>query len=161
MVVPELLEVGQVARPRPVVERDDQPGPVRVRPTREDAWMYSAVFFGCPTTSISPKRATSTPTWSIEVASTTSTGVVPRRLRSRDRSDSACGGRRNPPRESLESSAAFQSSAIAFRRAEVSISGSNPISSCLSAALMSAEEIREVSSAMFSFRMPVTGRTGP
>ena len=123
--------------------------------------MYSAVFFGWPVTTISPKRETSTPTWSIEVASTTSTGVVPRRLRSRDRSDSACGGRRNPPRESLESSAAFQSSAIAFRRAEVSISGSKPISSFLSAALMSVEEMREVSSAISSIRMPVNRSDRP
>ena len=38
--------------------------------------MYSAVFFGCPTTSISPSRCTSTPTCSIEVASTTSNGSV-------------------------------------------------------------------------------------
>ena len=37
--------------------------------------MYSAVFFGWPTTSISPSRCTSTPTWSIEVASTTSNGI--------------------------------------------------------------------------------------
>src|SRR2546430_4589232 len=43
-------------------------------PTREDAWMYSAVFFGWPTTSISPSRSTSTPTCSIEVARTTSNG---------------------------------------------------------------------------------------
>ena len=93
VVVPEVLEVGEVARARPVVERDHQPRPVRgVRPTRDDAWMYSAVFFGWPTTTISPKRGTSTPTWSIEVASTTSTASVSR-LRSRDRSI-ACGGRR-------------------------------------------------------------------
>ena len=38
--------------------------------------MYSAVFFGCPTTSIRPSRGTSTPTWSIDVASTTSYGRV-------------------------------------------------------------------------------------
>ena len=38
--------------------------------------MYSAVFFGWPTTSIRPSRCTSTPTWSIEVASTTSNGDV-------------------------------------------------------------------------------------
>ena len=75
MVVPELLEVGKVARPGPVAQRHDQSGPVGAsRPTRDDAWMYSAVFFGCPTTSISPSRWTSTPTWSIEVASTTSNG---------------------------------------------------------------------------------------
>ena len=36
--------------------------------------MYSAVFFGWPTTSISPSRWTSTPTCSIEVARTTSNG---------------------------------------------------------------------------------------
>jgi hypothetical protein len=36
--------------------------------------MYSAVFLGWPTTSIRPSRWTSTPTWSIEVASTTSKG---------------------------------------------------------------------------------------
>jgi hypothetical protein len=137
------------------------PGLSADRPTRDDAWMYSAVFFGWPVTTISPKRETSTPTWSIEVASTTSTGVVPRRLRSRDRSASACGGRRNPPRESLESSAAFQSSAIAFRRAEVSISGSKPISSFLSAALMSVEEMREVSSAISSIRIPVNRSDRP
>ena len=40
--------------------------------------MYSAVFFGWPTTSIRPSRVTSTPTWSIEVASTTSNGRAPR-----------------------------------------------------------------------------------
>ena len=37
--------------------------------------MYSAVFFGWPTTSISPSRCTSTPTCSIEVASTTSNDI--------------------------------------------------------------------------------------
>jgi hypothetical protein len=40
--------------------------------------MYSAVFFGWPTTSIRPSRLTSTPTWSIDVARTTSKGLVAR-----------------------------------------------------------------------------------
>ena len=38
--------------------------------------MYSAVFFGCPVTTISPSRCTSTPTWSMEVASSTSVGYA-------------------------------------------------------------------------------------
>ena len=69
--------------------------------------MYSAVFFGWPVTTISPKRETSTPTWSIEVASTTSTGARPlAAARARP-----LGQRVRRPavrsRESLASSAAF------------------------------------------------------
>jgi hypothetical protein len=37
--------------------------------------MYSAVFFGCPATTITPRRFTSTPTESMLVASTTSIGA--------------------------------------------------------------------------------------
>ena len=36
--------------------------------------MYSAVFFGWPVTTISPSRCTSTPTCSMDVASSTSVG---------------------------------------------------------------------------------------
>src|SRR5689334_1390051 len=54
-----------------------RPGFDESRPTRDEAWMYSAVFLGCPTTSMRPSRGTSTPTWSIDVASTKSNGLVP------------------------------------------------------------------------------------
>ena len=105
--------------------------------------MYSAVFFGCPVTTISPNRDTSTPTWSIEVARTTSTGEASALSRSKSRSASACGSR-------LFFRASDRSCPMARRRADVSRSGSNPASSRLSTLLMSAEEIREVSSSIAS-----------
>jgi hypothetical protein len=75
VVVTELLEVRQVPGRAQLPRATTRPGRSEAsRPTRDDAWMYSAVFFGCPTTSIRPRRCTSTPTCSIEVASTTSNG---------------------------------------------------------------------------------------
>lgn len=53
--------------------------------------MYSAVFFGWPVTTMSPNRETSTPTCSIDVASTTSTG--PRSRRSYAARLTGCGSR--------------------------------------------------------------------
>ena len=101
------------------------------RPTRDDAWMYSAVFFGWPTTSISPSRGTSTPTWSIEVASTTSNGRSPPRRRRRLGFSRASlhAPARTPPCPGC--STAPRSN------------GSDSLSSVLA---MSADEIREVSS---------------
>ena len=71
VVVLERLVVRQVARPRPVVDRD-RPGPGAARPTRLVAWMYSLVLFGWPATTIAPSRGTSTPTEIMFVASSTS-----------------------------------------------------------------------------------------
>ena len=42
--------------------------PGYLRPTRLVAWMYSAVVLGCPATTISPSRCTSTPTETMFVA---------------------------------------------------------------------------------------------
>ena len=101
--------------------------------------MYSAVFFGWPATTIRPSRVTSTPTCSIDVASTTSTagaspvdGSVQVALRLARRATASAD---RPP------------------SAEVSNSGSNRSRAARASRLMSAEEIREVSSARCS--MPV------
>ena len=117
--------------------------------------MYSAVFFGWPVTTIRPKRDTSTPTCSIEVASTASTGVRPRAGRALEPVGQRMVQRRFGLAAVLDRSASRTCAAIARRRAEVSSSGSKPTSSRLSTSLMSAEEIREVSSWMVS--MPVRG----
>ena len=91
--------------------------------------MYSAVFFGCPTTSINPSRGTSTPTCSIEVASTTSYGVASR-------------------------SATFSPRSRASRRARLptveSNAGSNATAIASRVEVMSALDTRAVSSAMCS-----------
>ena len=133
VVVPELLEVGQVARARPVA-RAPRPGRAgrASRPTREDAWMYSAVFFGWPTTSIRPSRCTSTPTCSIEVASTTSNGES--RARGRPSCRRVCAASR------------------AWNAAVVSKSGSNSRPSRSRVRPISADAIREVSSPMLRCR---------
>ena len=91
--------------------------------------MYSAVFFGWPTTSISPSRSTSTPTCSIDVARTTLNGRARR------------SGTGLPALRRAASSrfAAFESNV-----------GSKVTAIWSSVAVMSAEETREVSSARFS-----------
>ena len=90
--------------------------------------MYSAVFFGWPTTSISPSRCTSTPTCSIEVASTTSNGSA------------------SPARHLLAGVlAAAIRSCIAVGRVEVRVELQ---ASWSRVRPMSADAMREVSSAM-------------
>ena len=111
------------------------PGLPAIRPTREDAWMYSAVFFGCPTTSMSPSRGTSTPTWSIDVARTTSYG----------RSGDDGGGFF----ASIASRYAFAYSAFPRVLQRSAPNGSASRSSVLE---ISSAEIREVSSPMFKPR---------
>ena len=54
-------------------ERTTSPGRSSERPTRLVAWMYSACIFGCPSTSISPRRGKSRPTEIMFVASAQST----------------------------------------------------------------------------------------
>lgn len=108
--------------------------------------MYSAVFLGCPTTSIRPNRETSTPTWSMEVARTTSAACF-------------CSGVSSTRGSRLSRRAAAYSANSALRRLDVSRSGSKELSSRLSVAPMSAEEIREVSSWTVSIPDLVTMRS--
>ena len=92
--------------------------------------MYSAVFFGWPTTSIRPSRVTSTPTCSIEVASTTSNGCAPR-------SGTALPSARRVRNSRLP--------------AAESNRGSNGTAIWSRVAVMSADATREVSSATLSW----------
>ncbi len=98
--------------------------------------MYSAVFLGWPTTIMRPKRETSTPTWSMDVAITASTAPVPS-LRSPSFEKSM---------RCLCWAASRSSSATACRRTVVSMDASKDTSSRDSTSVMSAEEMREVSS---------------
>ena len=91
--------------------------------------MYSAVFFGWPTTSIRPSRSTSTPTCSIDVARTTSNGRTGR------------SGTFSP---------AFRRAAQSRRAAVESNPASNETPIWSSVPVMSADETREVSSARCS-----------
>ena len=62
------LEVRPVPRLERIVVGDDEPGLLRPRPIRLEAWMYSEAPLGCPTIVIRLSRGASSPTWIMLVA---------------------------------------------------------------------------------------------